>query len=722
MIDSSATAREGGVIAALEWLDALLARAIDAAVDLYGPDAVSDPYRGLVIRTKEVDGLLDRPPALPLFGEAAYNADAPLWLAPDDALARLAESFEMTNFDVAAMVVALAPELDLRYERIFGYLHDDASRRRASVDLVLNLLCSSIEERIEARARFAPDAPLLRHHLVELVADSVEPQPSLLRRSIRVDEQIVRFVLGESTLDPRLAECAEVEEMGHDDLDRLLLAVDRRTRELLPSNLASDGVDLPRLYMSGPDDRGQRDVAHWLAAQLGRPLLVVRVERAMRVEVPIADVLRTAFREASLQHMAILLAEVDAVHGDPVAMDALVSEVAGSRVLTMLAGRGPWPPAGHRSESSGGVVVVPLPRPPAAARREYWRRELAAAGIGLDNHDVDSLADRFRLTPTHIAEAVRSAHNSARWTDSSVRVTDLFAAARAQSGHDLAVLARKVEHTQRWDDIILPIDALRQLRELQAWVAHRRRVLSEWGFARSLPLGSGVCALFAGPSGTGKTMAASVVANDLGLDLYKIDLATVVSKYIGETEKNLERIFAAAENANAILLFDEADAIFGKRSAVRDAHDRYANIEISYLLQRMEQYDGIAILATNLREHLDDAFLRRLQFIVEFPVPDQRQRELMWRNFLPADAPVDDSVDYAFLANQFRLTGANIKNIVVSAAYLASANGGRITMGHLVKASWREHQKIGRILSRTDLGDYSSMLPAHEPASPDGVV
>jgi SpoVK/Ycf46/Vps4 family AAA+-type ATPase len=205
-------------------------------------------------------------------------------------------------------------------------------------------------------------------------------------------------------------------------------------------------------------------------------------------------------------------------------------------------------------------------------------------------------------------------------------------------------------------------------------------------------------------------MAADVLAGELELDLYKIDLATVVSKYIGETEKNLERVFVAAESANAVLFFDEADAIFGKRSEVRDAHDRYANIEIAYLLQRMEQYDGIAILATNLRENLDDAFLRRLHFIIEFPMPDAAHRERMWRQFLPTEAPVDGSIDYSFLARQFRLAGGNIKNIVLSAAFLAAASGDRIGMPHLIRATWREHQKMGRVLSEVDIGDYATVL------------
>jgi AAA+ superfamily predicted ATPase len=295
----------------------------------------------------------------------------------------------------------------------------------------------------------------------------------------------------------------------------------------------------------------------------------------------------------------------------------------------------------------------------------------------------------------------------------SPTVDDLFAAARAQSGHDLAAVAHKIEPKYVWDDIVLPEDSLAQLREICQRVAHRHRVLGEWGFDRKLSLGKGVNALFAGPSGTGKTMAAEIIANALGLDLYRIDLAGVVSKYIGETEKNLDRVFSAAQHANAILFFDEADALFGKRSEVRDSHDRYANIEISYLLQKMEEYDGIAILATNLRQNLDDAFMRRLAFTVHFPFPDEASRRQIWTGIWPAETPLDGDIDHDFLARQYKLSGGNIKNIALASAFLAAEDEKPVTMAHLFQATRREHQKMGKTLSEGELnGSLSTVQPS----------
>ena len=280
---------------------------------------------------------------------------------------------------------------------------------------------------------------------------------------------------------------------------------------------------------------------------------------------------------------------------------------------------------------------------------------------------------------------------------------DLSAAARAQTGQALAALTRRIEPAARWDDLVVPDDTMAQLRELCRRSVGRRRVLDEWGFGRKLSRGRGVNALFAGPSGTGKTMAAEIIAAELGLDLYAIDLAGVVSKWIGETEKNLDRIFRAAEDADAVLFFDEADSLFGKRSEVRDSHDRYANIEISYLLQKMEEYDGLAILATNLRQNLDEAFLRRLAFTIIFPFPEEADRRRIWQVIWPAEMPMGDDVDLDSLARQFKLSGGQIKNIALAAAHLAAAEGKPLMMAHLRHATRREYQKLGKVLSEAEL-------------------
>jgi len=353
-------------------------------------------------------------------------------------------------------------------------------------------------------------------------------------------------------------------------------------------------------------------------------------------------------------------------------------------------------------------------------RRLLWRHFV---GVGeaenpLDT-TLDALAGQFALASGQIRDAVATARDyavahgaaaddtpideAATSSKAPLSAESLFAAARAHSNPRLAQLASKITPRYSWEDIVLPKDQLALLHEIIDTVRGRPQVLDVWGLGAKLTSSRGITVLFSGPPGTGKTMSAQIIAGALGLDIYRIDLSTIVSKYIGETEKNIERIFREAEQSNAILFFDEADALFGKRSQVRDSHDRYANIEVSYLLQRMEAYDGITILATNLRGNLDDAFTRRLQFAVSFPFPESEDRLLIWQTLFPLDVPRSPDVDLAYLAERFRLAGGNIRNIIVSAAYLAAADSKSIAMSHLLHATRRELQKMGRLVREEDL-------------------
>jgi SpoVK/Ycf46/Vps4 family AAA+-type ATPase len=290
-------------------------------------------------------------------------------------------------------------------------------------------------------------------------------------------------------------------------------------------------------------------------------------------------------------------------------------------------------------------------------------------------------------------------------------VEDISAGARAQNAAGLERLARRIEPIVGWDDLILPPVVDGQLRELTARARHRETVAGAWGMGQR-SRAQGITALFAGDSGTGKTMSAEVLANDLDFDLYVIDLSTVVDKYIGETEKNLDRIFTEADRVNGVLLFDEADALFGKRSEVKDARDRYANVEVAYLLQRMESFDGVAILTTNLRTNVDEAFTRRLDAIVDFPMPEEDDRRRLWIANLPPTLPREDGIDLDFLARQFRVSGGNIRNICVTAAYLAAAEGRTVSMADLIRGTDREYRKLGRLTVEAEFGEYFELVAA----------
>jgi SpoVK/Ycf46/Vps4 family AAA+-type ATPase len=374
-------------------------------------------------------------------------------------------------------------------------------------------------------------------------------------------------------------------------------------------------------------------------------------------------------------------------------------------VPTILTGRRTWDPGWSRTIP----FIFDVPPPDRAERAAAWRNSVN----GDLSHDIDPAAvtGHLRMTPAQIERATVAARWHAIAAGRELTAADLRAGARAQNAAGLERLARRVEPRVNWDDLVLPPETVRVLRSLSSRARHRDLVLEEWGLrGRSGGTGRGIAALFAGPSGTGKTLAAEVIAADVGLELYAIDLATVVDKYVGETEKNLDRIFTEANEVNAVLFFDEADALFGRRSDVRDAHDRYANIEVAFLLQRMESFDGIAILATNLRSNVDDAFTRRLDAIVDFQPPDPDCRRRLWDLCLGRSAPRAADLDLDFCAEAFELAGGNIRSIALAAGYAAAERGDSIAMTDLIAAVEQEYRKLGRLCSEAEFGPWHARL------------
>jgi hypothetical protein len=681
---------------ALRRLDALLAQAIEIARVRFGEQAASDPYRGLQITQEEVERVLTTPAGTPLlFGEGLPDASAGHGRAP--MLALLRDAFGLEPFDLDVLVLALAPELDLRYERLYGYLQDDVTRRRPTVDLALNLLCRGAAEKLEWRGRFLPEAPLLHHGLIELVADPSHVAPPLLGHYLRLDGQILRRLLGQGGLDASLTPFCELVPPCS-----VPAAPDDPATVKALAALAAPGYAAGQpllLHFHGLADAGRRRAAEALANVLAAPLLVVDLERALTRAEPWGRTAAVICRQARLDGALIYFDGIDGLEGEERRRErrTLLAQAAESGAVVILGG------TQTPGRGTAGAVTVAFEIARYAGRQAQWRAALAAAEIAAGPAEIDALAGRFRLTADQIGDAVVTARARAAWrgavaaaTDAVPDAADLFAAARAQSGRELLGLARLVEPKHSWDDIVLPPDQLAQLHAICNRANLRHRVHETWGFDKKLSTGRGLSALFCGPSGTGKTMAAEIIAGKLGLDLFKIDLSQIVSKYIGETEKNLDRIFRAAENANAILFFDEADALFGKRSEVKDAHDRYANIEVGYLLQKMDEYEGIAVLATNLRQNMDDAFIRRLQIVVEFPFPSEAERRRIWAAIFPAEAPLTPAVDFDRLAREVRLSGGKIRNIAVAAAFHAASGSGVIGMDELLEAARREYEKEGQ--------------------------
>lgn len=637
--------------------------------------APDDPFRGLYLSDEVVDALLRRTTS-PVLDTSQRRTELDARAAEAEStgpalrLRSLARAAGLSDDDVEILVICLLPDLDSRFEKLYGYLNDDVTHRRATVGLALELSGLSPLD-ATARARLTPGGPLVEHSLI--VVDDVD-RP-FLTRTLRVPDRVAAHLLGSDHPDPALGDVL-VEPMGH--------------RGPQAHRLATAFVHGERLcYVR--ESVGDAGVAMAIAAlQLAGHNVMSCDATRLNACADVLGVVSVLGREALLRGASLVVSPVEAF--GPRSAE-LIYRLTRLPVPVVLTGTTTWDP----DWSDHVPLTVESARLTLSERADLWRNELGDTAIELD---VEDIAGQYVFGPRQVAAAITAAEALARSQGNGDGPDDdaLRRGARSQNAAGLERLARRIAPGVGWDDIVLPDKALRQLHELTSRARNRERVLTDWRMRPGGGRGTGITALFAGDSGTGKTMAAEVIAGDLGLDLYTVNLATVVDKYVGETEKNLERIFTEASRVSAVLLFDEADAIFGKRSEVRDAHDRYANIESAYLLQRMETFDGLAVLATNLRANLDEAFTRRLDMIVDFPVPDDDARLALWRRCLAPPVPVVDGLDLAGYAQAFTLSGGNIRSAAITAAYLAAEGATAVDATHLTAAIQQEFRKLGRLL------------------------
>jgi hypothetical protein len=649
-----------------------------------------DRFRGLYISQTHVDRLLagkiaPAPPdeeAERHRDEVEAAADAAERSGADVRLRRLARSFHLEDIDVELLLIAMAPDIDARFERLFGYLQDDVSRRRASIGLCIEL-CGMPSSSAYARSRLASGAPLLDEYLV-LVEEGDRP---LLTRSLRVPDRVTAHLLGSDLPDPVVSGLAySCNRAMADPAETLVRWMGRGDARLA--------------YVRERPGASGAALAASAFEQVGRQTLALDLER-LRTEDDVQLVAALTAREAGLTGAGIVAGPIEVLIARGLPAVRAFSEMP---AMVALVGTRSWDPAWARDVP----FICEAPIPDAAHRAELWRRNLN--GDTPPGLDLAATMSQFRLTAEQVHRAARAARMEAHARESSLDEDQLKAGARAQNAAGLERLARRIQPAVRFSDLVLPPETMAQLKELLTRARYHEQVLDVWKMGGPSARRRGLTALFAGPSGTGKTMAAEVLAGELGLDLYTVDLATVVDKYVGETEKNLDRIFAEAERINGVILFDEADALFGKRSEVSDAHDRYANVEVAYLLQRMELFEGIAILATNLRANLDEAFTRRLDSLVDFPEPEEEYRLKLWERTLGSTMPRASDLDLDFLAQSFKLAGGGIRNIVVAAAYAAAERGQSLAMADLIRATQREYLKMGRLCVESEFGPYYELL------------
>ncbi len=587
-------------------------------------------------------------------------------LSAQSAIDRLVDCFSLSTFERDVLLLCAGVELDAKFASLCATAQSNPQRSYATFGLAL----ASLEE--PHWSALSPIRPLRRWRLIEVTEET-----SLANARLRIDERVLHFLAGMNYLDTRLESLLQNSGVAATMADD-----QRKIAQAILEALHERNAPVPVIQLLGDDRDGQADIAAGVAAELGMQLYILRAE-----DIPAGVHERNAFavlwqRESALLSSALLIECRD--QANAAAVNRLAENLSG---LLFVSSHDPL-------ELQRSTLRFTVNKPGATDQKRLWQQALGSAAQKL-NGSLDGVASQYRLSAQTILSTGAEISSAISASDKPDEL--VWRACRTLGRRQLDDLAQRVEPASRWEDLILPEHQKVILSQVASHVRNRLKVCDEWGFARRSARGMGLSTLFAGESGTGKTMAAEVLANELHLDLYRIDLSSVVSKYIGETEKNLRKVFDAAEDSGAILLFDEADALFGKRSEVKDSHDRHANIEVSYLLQRMEAYTGLAILTTNLKTSLDTAFQRRLRFVVQFTFPDTEQREAIWRSVFPGATPTQ-GLDYRKLA-QLQVAGGNIRNIALNAAFLAADSGEAVGMVHLLQAAHGEGSKRERPLT-----------------------
>ena len=694
----------------------------------------NDKFRGLFISEQEINSLFQNidPNSLPEEEDADIeDLKAPLAKVEENinskklnslknnvylSLPHLSKLFGLTKFEEEVIIICLAPELDKKYEKLYSYLNDDITQKNPTLDLILNLTCKNKEEKMLARSFLSKQATLFKENILQIIDDE-QNKTTFPSSSVKLDERIVNFLLEMSVGEPSIETFSKLhtsnKSIKHIVMDKITTSLNPIITRYLDGKSSSEKL-LINFY--GPKGCGKKSTAQSLCVNHNFPLLSIDLKEIVRQDLPFESSLRKSFREALLKGAALYLDNLDAISENnekQISINSVIKMIQDFPWIVFASTEIPWNSEGLIENSL--FLPIKFSKPNYPERKRIWENivKLTTDVSFEPKIDFSMLANKFSFTQNQIIDAINYAKNLALSRDNNdpkITLDDLYESCKSLSSKDLAVLAKKIEPHYTWKDIVLPNRTIRILEDLCNHVKNKQLVYHDWGFDKKFSLGKGLIVLFKGETGTGKTMASEVIANELNLDMYKIDLSGVVSKYIGETEKNLNKIFSHAESSNAILFFDEADALFGKRSEVKDAHDRYANVETNYLLQKIDEYDGIVILATNFQKNIDTAFTRRMNFIVDFPFPESKHRLQIWQNSFPKETKIEKDVDFKFLTNNIKLSGGNIKNIVVNSAFIAAENSQSISMENIIQAIKQEYQKMGKPIVKGEFGKYSELL------------
>ena len=617
-------------------------------------------------------------------------------------LIELCRNLRLDDISVGVLMLAIAPHAARHYEDVFAWLQGDAALRAPQLDLALTLFADSTAERLQLRQHLVATSSLFASGFVWLADPPDGARHAEPSRLVLASPRLLRFLCDHDGAEP------DVEAVrARAPLPAASTALDRQL-DVFRTAIEHATHAAPVALVQTADGHAALTAAALLAHDFGLPALLIDLARPHAFHTSAEATMKAVFDEARLQGAVLAITGYDdlpvATRDAALAATATQLERFDGPVIAIVSA----PFDLRRELRHRAVLTIAVSPPDADARADLWRSELGDRATAAP--DIAHVARSFRLGASQIRDAARLVTTLDH--AAGAKPEHLHVASRAQSRHGLGDLAERVAPWGRWDDLVIPQVSVERLRDVIDSMHHRETVFTHWGLSQKVAVWRRVTALFAGPPGTGKTLSASLIAQALGLDLFRLDLSGVVSKYIGETEKNLDRVFRAAHGSNAILFFDEADALFGKRTEVKDAHDRYANIETSYLLQKLESFEGLAILATNFKKNIDPAFLRRIDILVDFPMPAKEERRRLWRSLIPASMPLAADVDLDFLADRFELSGGLIMSSLQAAATRAAAAHQPVGMLPLLRAIRDELHKQGKLVSKDDLGSFATLLEA----------
>lgn len=649
------------------------------------------------------------------FHERAYRTIKGGVMMPFEYMLR---KLELTVFEQYMACLAVAPELNREFERMYCYLQDDLAWRSPSLDL-----CVKMYTMDELAENALIHQTFVRRELLHCIFDRQPAgQESGLAWRLRFRRDLIDFVFFyESDLLGRKADY-QLRVSGREDESRIKVCINQKVAEAIGRRLDGEGLETPagrgvwgRLFLlRGSYGSGKKLQVQTVADTLGYSVLFFDIQEVLnKREDQMIEAVGDAVVRAVLDRAFLVFCHWEAIWSGEKQKRQLAQEMLRKAslffrdiFLTVEEEPGEDMMEGHYP--AGYQIEEYRLRFPSIQERSLLWKEFLQEAPGFENTELyDRLAAQFDFTPGVIREAARTACQEAgNLEEGEVSAALLYQACQQRISHRLGERASRVNAAYTWDDLVLEDSAKELLRQACGQVTYRGRVYEQWGFQDKVAYGRGVSLLFAGPPGTGKTMAAQVLARELNLELYKVDLSGVLSKYIGETQKNLREIFDEVKKSRSILFFDEADVLFGKRVDVSDARDISANAQTAYLLQKMEEYDGITILATNLMQNFDDAYKRRMKYIIRFTFPQKEQRVLLWEKVFPRQMPLQKDIDIAYLADNFELSGASIKNIALNAAFIAASRQETTGMEHIVTALQQEYEKSGKILGKAELKEY----------------